>query len=440
MTNAVRSLTACVFGAVAMSAVRVASAADLASGCLRFEEAIALSAERAPAVAAAEAERAEAAADLKDARSLYRPKLTAFGRTGLGDVGADNSVVQNQLGLRASQRLYDFGDARFARAAARLEEQSRSFGVAQSRLEAAADTGLTILDRLEAHQKLQATADRRKFFARLSTSVEGLLARGAATRADLADVGARLAEADALVLELQFFIDRADTAIALDTGREDPACAGELANAFLALHAAAIVSPDDASALALAASPALKTLELRAKSAEQARRRESRSRLPTIEAVAIGAYASGQDDGEFDLQNRVGIDLSLPLYSGAALSARNDRAGARAALANAEAARVRREIEESARIGFQRLSSLQSQLISRRAAEIRKRDALDAAETEHKVGLRTLPELIDSRVEFEEASLARIETEFELLRQRIDLLVLTNLLPIESAPASAEPQ
>lgn len=432
MTCPAKTFAVSLMGAVAVCVVGFADAQESPAGCLRFEEAIALSAKRAPAVAAAEASRAEAAADLKDARSLYRPKLTAFGRTGLGDVGADNSVVQNQVGLRASQRLFDFGDARLARAAARLEEQSRSFGVAQSRLEAAAGTGLTILDRLEAQEKLKATADRRKFFSRLLSSVESLLARGAATRADLADVGARLSESDALSLELQFFIDRANTAIALDTGREEPACAAETAGAFLALHAAAIASPDDASALALAASPSLKTLELRAKSAEQARRRENRSRLPTIEAVAIGAYAAAQDSGDFDVQNRVGIDLSVPLYSGAALSARSDRAGARAALANAEAARVRREIEENARIGFQRLTSLQSQLISRRSSEDRKREALEAAEIEHLYGLRTLPELIDSRIELEEAALARIETEFETLRQRIDLLVLTDLLPVEA--------
>lgn len=419
-----------VLAALACCAGTGALAEGDAPDCLRFDEAIALSVDRAPAVAAAKAEAAEAAADLKDARSLYRPKLSAFGRTGLGDVGADNSVVQNQAGLRASQRLVDFGDARFARAAARLNEQSRTFGVDQSMLVAATETARTVLDRLEAEERLTATAERRAYFDQLLQSIETLLARGGATRADVADVAARLAEADALALELQLFIDTADTAIALDTGREQSPCKSPVAAAFLDLHAAGLVLAEDASALALAASPALKAAEARAKSAEQARRREARGRLPTIEAVAIGAYASAQDSGDFELQNRVGIDLSIPLYSGAALSARNDRAAARAALANAEAARARRGIEEEARTALARRDSLRDQLKSRQTVEDRKREALAAAEMEHRNGLRTLPDLIEARLDYEDAAVARIQTNFALLRQQLELLSITAQLPL----------
>lgn len=426
LCGAVFSALGCVFAAAAPAPEDVAPE----DGCLRFDQAVTLAALRAPTVAAARAEAAEAAATLKESRSLFRPRLSAFARTGLGDVGADNSVVQNQVGLRVSQRLFDFGDARFARAAARLAQQSRTFSVEQSMVAAASETGLTILERLEAEEQLAATADRRQYFERLLNAVDAMLARGAATRTERADVAARLAEAEALALELELFIESADTTISFETGSEQTPCNSQFAAAYLDIHGAAINHPDDASTLALSSNPALRAIVAQAESAEQARRREARARLPKIEAVAIGAYSSVEDGGAFEFQNRFGIDVSLPLYSGAALSARNDRAAARAALAVAEAARMRRDVDERSRIAVARRNSLREQLKSRQSVEDHKQDALSAAEIEHDKGLRTLPDLIELRVEYEEASIARIQTYFDLLRQQLDLLSITALLPV----------
>jgi len=74
-----------------------------------------------PTVAIAQADLDVAQAELIDAKSLRRPQVSAFTRSGFGDEGLVNTAIENQVGLRASQRIFDFGDSRLAREAAEEE-------------------------------------------------------------------------------------------------------------------------------------------------------------------------------------------------------------------------------------------------------------------------------------------------------------------------------
>lgn len=424
-------------GAASLSLALAATPAAAAQ-CLSFEDTLELAARSDPGVEAARAERREAAADLKDARSLSRPQLSGFGRTGLGDVGAVNSVVQNQVGLRASQRVYDFGDARLAREAARNRERAGVETIRQEKLYAAQAAGEAYLDLLEAEAQLQATNDRRQYFQDLLQSVEALLSRGGATRSERADVAARLADAEAASLELRFLKERARTQIEIDTGIASPLCAAPGVDRYLDAQTDIFQDANFTVEAALANSPVLKSLERRADSFDAARRREKRARLPVIEIVGVAAYASNGSSGVYEFQDRVGVDISIPLYSGSSLSAQYERAEARDALAGAELARARRQLREDVRISFQRILSLQAQLISRQSVEDHKREELAAANAEYERGVRTLRDLIDTRLDYEDAMLERIRAAFELKRRHLDLLTLTARLPVDAEPSAEE--
>jgi outer membrane protein TolC len=405
-------------------------APNASAQCLSFDEAMELAASQDPNVEAARAEKREAAADLKEARSLTRPQLTGFGRIGLGDVGAVNSVVQNQFGLRASQRLYDFGDARLAREAARSREAAGEENIRQKILLSAQEAAGNYLDHLGAEAQLRATEERQRYFQDLLRSVDTLLGRGGATITERADVAARLADAEAAALELRFLKDSAATRIELDTGTDRPLCDAASADAVLGRDVLGFATMDEAVEAALWSNPSVKTLENHADSFDAERRREKLARLPVVEVVGIAAYASIGSSGVYDFQDRVGIDVSIPLYTGSALSARSDRAEARGALAGADAARARRQLREDVSITFQRILSLQAQLVSRQSVERHKSDELAAANKEFEHGVRTLRDLIETRLDYEDAMLDRIRAEFELKRRRLDLLTLTAHLPV----------
>jgi len=406
---------ACALALLAGLMLTQLTVAAQAQTCLPIDSAMGLAADGAPNVALANAGLSEARANVKSARALFRPQLSAFGRTGLGDVGAVNGVVQNQIGLRASQRVIDFGDARRARRAADFQSEAESLSVLEERDRASLELGLVIIDRMEAAERLAAVRERAGYFERFRQSAERLIEVGGVTRSELANIAARRADAEVLALDFQFLIDEADSIIALDTGVSAPIC--PISDYFSPrLEAASNVDSARAVTAAIAANPGLKALDARARSAEEARKREARSRLPVIEVVAIGAYASQGQGSGLEFQDRIGVDVSVPLYAGSGLAAGRERAAARVQLVQAEIAVRRREIVQRIEIGLKRLQTLTAQSAGRRDISAFRRDGLTAAEREYEQGLRTLPELIEARLDYEQARLAQIASEAEIRR------------------------
>ncbi len=111
-------------------------AAAQPDSCLSFETALLLAAERAPEVAGAAARQDEAAADYREAESLRLPQVSTFGRTASGDSGLTGSQIENQVGVRLSQRLYDFGDSHYAMAAASRSIDQRAHELRTQQIDA----------------------------------------------------------------------------------------------------------------------------------------------------------------------------------------------------------------------------------------------------------------------------------------------------------------
>jgi len=134
--------------------------------CLRFDNVLKLAAQRDPTVIIAKAQETEADAEIKDAKSLFRPQISAFGRSGFGDTGVVDSSISNQVGLRASQRVFDFGDSKYARQAADSAFKASLEDTRQAQLQAALRTGFSYLEFIEAEEQIQLTNRRRDYFSR----------------------------------------------------------------------------------------------------------------------------------------------------------------------------------------------------------------------------------------------------------------------------------
>ena len=78
--------------------------------------------------------------------------------------------------------------------------------------------------------------------------------------------------------------------------------------------------------------------------------------------------------------------------------------------------------EENIDITLHRIKSLKEQLIHLRETEKQMKLRFDSAQIEKDAGVRTLQDLIEVRLEYEQAGLTRISGEFELERQFIVLL------------------
>jgi len=406
--------------AASASGITGEAVAQTPAACLGLDDAVFLSIQSSPAVARAEADRDGARAGVAEARALRRPQLSAFVSTESGDAGLTGAAISNQVGLRASQRIYDFGASRLERDAADANLDARRIAVASAEIQAGLDTALTLVSLLEIKARLEITAEREDFFQRQLVATEAVLDAGGATRADLAEVAARVEEAAGDRLELRFERDRLSTQLATDTGGPATPCA--LSQGLLAPPEEGMVTLADR---ALSANPDLASLRADrrrlAARTEQARRK----RLPVIELVGIASYASDNELSDWRYRDRIGVDVSVPLLSGGALNADRQRRAAELAGTRSDLALARRDIAEAVEVSYRRILSLSAQVARRQAVAERKAEQFDAARVEFDAGLRTLPDLIEDRLELEEARITAAAVRFELARESLRLQALT---------------
>ncbi len=414
---------------LAAGALFLAAAVGDALGqeCLRFDEALSLAALNDPNVSISRAELGEAEADLQEAKSLFFPQISAFTRTGVGDNGLVETQIENQFGLRASQRLIDFGDARFARRASREAVKAREFSVAAAQSGASLSAGEAFLGWLESNAQLDATVEREGFFRDQLRALDEALREGGATRADRAEVAAELGEAQATRLEIEFARDRFATEIALTTESSVPPCRSTDPAAIMP-YTDDRVSIDDTVSEALSVNANIESLRRAVSSLEADAKRESRQRLPIIDVVGVFSYAFDDTFQDAEFLQRVGVDVQVPLYAGNSLGARRRQAAARAARAEGQLAQALRQLKQDISITYRRILALEAQTVRRREVLDRKREQFEAAEVEYETGLRTLPDLIDIRLELEDADLQDIRARFSLARERLALSVMTGRL------------
>ena len=411
-----------------LSAIEIAASNPAPGVCLPIAGAMEAAAQASPDVAVAQAQIAGAKADLRLARSLSRPQVSSFARTQTGDGGLTGNAIDNQVGLRASQRLWDFGDARYAREAA----NSRVGAAEQTQLsveaEAARRVALSYISALEAYERQGVTSEREEYFRRQLSALETALEIGGATRSEVAEVAARLAEAEAERFEIAFQIEQSTLQVATDVNQSVSLCFDRSP----VLPQTAEGFSDMETDLALITNPNIEAARKNLGSLKADQERAKRERLPVVDVVAIGSYAYLDQFNTWEFRDRIGIDVSVPLLSGSALNARSQAADAEVARARADLIRQRRQLREDILITRRRALSLYAQSVRRASVEDRKLEQFEAAEIEFDAGLKTLPDLVEDRLDYEEARLELIRVKYALLRERLNLLALTGQLSAHS--------
>ena len=420
-------ITGCALVMAGAAAAQVAPDAPAASApCLTFADALAQAARVAPTVGIAAARLAESEAELMQARSLFRPQVSSFARTGFGDTGLTDSRIENQLGVRVTQRVFDFGDSRFAREAARAGIAASQSDIAAEQATAAETVGRDYLAWLEAGERLRATRERETYFEQQLTATEKLLVTGGATVSDRADIEAEALEAQSARIELEFLIERFAARLAINTRQRNLPCSHDDAAQAIARLTAnnAIAEPGTRGADDPTNNPRIEALRRTVDRLAAQAEREAAARYPVVNVGGISSYAFDDLRGGGAIRNRVGIDLSLPLYSGNAQTARVQAARARTEQARGRVDEARRQLEEDLSIATRRVTALRAQSSRRARAMQARAEQLTAAQLQFERNLRTLPELIEVRLMYETALLASIETSYETLRQQLAIVRL----------------
>lgn len=332
-----------------------AAPASPGDSTLSLPDAVERALETFPSVSAARSRRDEATAASREAKAAFFPSLSiqsdatrfeepmlvtpihTFELTTLPPF--NRTVVQSSLA--ADLTLFDGGSRvnryRSARESARASEASLN-AAQQSLVTGTVAAYLAVAGQreiLDAHdRRLEALRGERD-------RVQRLLDTGKAARVELLRVEAELASAEADRVQTAAALDDAERQLGRLTGLDPERTRAERLTP-VALADSTLSTRDGWIATALEKSPALIEARGRRLSADASRRAAQGARFPELRAT--GAYTDWRDlDGDDALEWSAGLRLSLPLFTGGAITQRIARA--RAAAEGASAGERLAEIE-----------------------------------------------------------------------------------------------
>lgn len=386
--------------------------------CLDFRSALQLSADRDPRTLGSLARELDFNARVTEARSLMRPQISSFARSGFGDTGVVDNGVSNQVGVQISQRIFDFGDARLSRVAARSNALASTFDTQSERMQAARATGFSILAILESKEKIEQTKNRTQYFQQQLESLDRMLSVGGATTTERANVASEIADTQSLMFELALTQKSAEIDVELATGLRTPICT------FVEILSSPTMNFIADEARIILQNPDVQSLQEQVAGLAAETERQQRSRWPILSLVATGSYASAGGFDQFEYQDRIGLDVRVPIYTGGQLRASTQRASAREQQVKSELVFALRRLKSDIRTAKARLLILQNQREAR-LESIKQRDLLiEAADKEYAAGTITYRELIEVRVDYEQVVLGEISTRYDIARLSLELMLL----------------
>lgn len=178
------------------------------------------------------------------------------------------------------------------------------------------------------------------------------------------------------------------------------------------------------------------------RNAEQEAAKTAAAVSPTLDLVAQVGRERLSGSGDFgsasNTSNRraLGVQLSVPLYTGGFRSARHDEAAALLEQARAERDRARLRAQQQARAAWLELSIAPSRTTALEASLQASRARLDATRVGLQAGDRTTLDLLNAQNDAAAAELALLQARVGILTQRLRLAALAGSLD-ETELASA---
>ena len=255
---------------------------------------------------------------------------------------------------------------------------------------------------------------------------------GDAPVTDTHEAAARARAIDAQVLAAEVDLQIAQRALADTTGWSVDALQVATAPALLASPALPALPKwlDQAAA----ANPGLRQQTLAVEVARQDVAQYARGAGTTVDLVAqasrehlsgSGRYGHGSNTAQ---QHMVGVQVTVPLYTGGQRSARQQELLHLQTKAEAELDRARQQVAQQTRAAWLRLQSGAARTEAQNAALRASQARLDATQLGRQVGDRTTLDLLNAQNDAAGAELAMAQLRTSLTLERLRLLALTGQL------------
>lgn len=395
----------------------------LPSQATTLDEAIAAALAHAPAIKAASADRDAAAARVDEAKAGRLPTATLSGSIGWGRLDPQNffglgsaNVTPRAAQVTVEQPLYAGGRVRAGIAQAKAGDDAAKAGETAIRSRLIAMVARAYGDVLAGRRLVALNQDLLIQMQEIERQAQLRYKAGESPSTDVAQAGARLAEAEAGVAQARGYAIAADARFSNLTGLSPDGVETIPANPDVP------ATLDEALDVAFQHSPSLAEAEAALRAARAAARGTRAERLPTVGAFAEGAMVRDQFFPDYRADSAtVGVRARWQLFN-AGVSARvtGSDSAVRAAEARLDAARD--GVKEEVIVAFQSAqTALLVEAASARQAEAAGQ-ARDSVRHEVRVGMKPQLDLLNAEREATaaEAALAkartdRIATAYQLL-------------------------
>lgn len=165
----------------------------------------------------------------------------------------------------------------------------------------------------------------------------------------------------------------------------------------------------------------LLAFEAAARAAREEMNRRQAGHYPTLDLVGNHTYSDTLESPTFGVEqtsNTIGVQLSLPLYSGGLITAQTREARALYTQAQEALEQQRRATVREARNAYLGVTTGISQVLARKQALASAQTALEATQAGFEVGTRTIVDVLD-------AQRVRYTAQSDYLRARYDYLLAT---------------
>jgi len=376
---------------------------------MTLQQAVDLALEHAPAIHAAEAGRDAASEDAAIGRAGLLPYVemrgslqrrnqnTAFDAVPAIPLKTDLNYNANRIGIRIVQPLIDLQRwAGYRQGELSAEAGALKLELEQQRL--MLETARALLGVATAQASLEAAQAREDAAAKLATQAGAAYRVGTAARTDLLDAEARHDQAKAERLAARNDLDQARALLTSLTGMPvDMVAAPKISNdPGLPLPAGVSHWEQLASEKAIAVKLAAVQFDV----AKQEEKRALGGALPKVEAFAEVSRDRAGDSmfgtGTTLRDRSVGIQFRMPLYAGGGTRAQMRKSKNQSVQAEFALEDDMRLARLTARQAYLSLQSAAAQVRATGKARASAEQAAKAAHLGHKVGLRSVSEVLDA--------------------------------------------
>jgi outer membrane protein TolC len=409
-------------------AAPVALAADLSTALAAAEQ-------HDPTLAAARANRDAAAEAVPLARSRLMPQAsiditarrleqTSWQTSIFGEQRSDFDGPTGSRQLTLRQALYrprDWIGVEIGDAQARIGESR----LASTWSSTWARTAITWLELLTAEAQRDAMAELVAAAQRIDAQTQARLARGESTRDVAAEAQAQLATARARLQESELVLASRRQALRLATGL------AELPGPQWQLPPVLPVLPwsdaDEAVAAVLAVNPELRAALDTSAIGERRLAQAKADHLPVIDATA--ALSSSESDSPTSVGSRfrvqqIGVQVSIPLYTGGGLTAAQRQAAAFASAADSEREAFEQQLRLRTQLQWASAASLRQRVAADELLVAAAREQLAANEAALQRGQRTVADVASAAVQLTDRLAELANRRLAVLSAQAQLLAL----------------